>query len=435
MSLKITSYKGTRDLYPDDMLLRNYIFSKWRQVVELYGYREYMAPLLEPLEVYAAKSSEEIVSEQTYSFMDRGGRNMVIRPEMTPSISRMVAARRQETPMPARLYSIANFMRYERPQKGREREFWQLNFDLFGVNGLTAEIEVLELASDLMTVFGATEEMFTIRINDRRFINHMLTSYLGLSSELVMPAIRLIDGFHKIPLDEFKVKSAEVLGGDVAERLTQVLQVRSIDDLPSDLAGCDELATIRRVVDSFAESGPTNVVFDITLMRGFDYYTGLVFEVFDESPDNKRAIFGGGRYDGLVALFGAEPLAVVGAAPGETMVMEFLKAHNLIPDFTKVGNDKLAILPMSDDPSISYFARVIARQLRDAGVAVSVDFTDRKPDKKTKVAVKMGVRFVIYIGDDEAETGLLSIKDLQSGEQSRMAIDDIIELYLKKQES
>ncbi len=157
MSLSTSSYKGTRDLYPEDMRVRNYIFSKWRQVVESFGYEEYDAPMLEPLELYAAKSGQEIVNDQTYRFTDRGEREVAIRPEMTPSVARMVAARRQEIALPARLYSISNFMRYERPQKGREREFWQLNFDLFGVEGIKADIEILSLSSAVVKSFNATD--------------------------------------------------------------------------------------------------------------------------------------------------------------------------------------------------------------------------------------------------------------------------------------
>ena len=183
MSLNLSSYKGTRDLYPVDMMQRNYIFDGWRNVVEQYGYQEYMAPLLEPIDIYAAKSGEEIVNEQTYSFQDRGGRQMVIRPEMTPSITRMVAARRQEMPMPARLYSIANFMRYERPQHGREREFVQLNFDLFGIDNIYAELEIINMSHDVLTCFGATQDMFTIKVNDRQLTNFIMRDYLGLDEE------------------------------------------------------------------------------------------------------------------------------------------------------------------------------------------------------------------------------------------------------------
>ena len=173
-TLSSQPYKGTRDYYPADKRIQNYIFSVWNKVSKLYGYEEYGAPTLEPLEVYAAKSGQEIVNDQTYTFTDRGGRIVAIRPEMTPSISRMVAARRQELAYPARLYSIANFMRYERPQRGREREFWQLNVDIFGDDGVAAEAEIISFANHLMNEFGAKPGDFIIKINNRKLINFMM---------------------------------------------------------------------------------------------------------------------------------------------------------------------------------------------------------------------------------------------------------------------
>lgn len=169
-SLSTQSYKGTRDYYPEDKRLQNYIFGVWRRVAEGFGYEEYGAPLIEPLEIYTAKSGQELAGEQTYLFEDRGGRTVAIRPEMTPTISRMVAARRQELAMPARLYSIANFMRYERPQRGREREFWQLNADLFGVEGAQADAEIIELSHASIMGFGASQDMFRVRVNNRHLV-------------------------------------------------------------------------------------------------------------------------------------------------------------------------------------------------------------------------------------------------------------------------
>jgi histidyl-tRNA synthetase len=163
-------YKGTRDYYPEDKRVQNYIFNTWRKVVESYGYQEYGTPLLEPLEVYMAKSGEELAGEQTYAFTDRGERTVAIRPEMTPSVSRLVAGRRQELAYPARLFSIANFMRYERPQRGREREFWQLNADMFGAEGPAADAEIIILAHDIMEAFGAKDDMYVVRVNDRNLI-------------------------------------------------------------------------------------------------------------------------------------------------------------------------------------------------------------------------------------------------------------------------
>lgn len=192
-ALSSQPYKGTRDYYPEDKRVQNYIFAVWRQVSERFGYEEYGAPTLEPLDIYAAKSGQELANEQTYSFTDRGGRIVAIRPEMTPTISRMVAARRQELAYPARLYSIANFMRYERPQRGREREFWQLNVDMFGVDEIAGEAEVIMMADGVMKAFGAKDKDFVIKINNRKLINFMMAQYLGLDAVQAQLMVKLLD--------------------------------------------------------------------------------------------------------------------------------------------------------------------------------------------------------------------------------------------------
>lgn len=433
MSLKLTSYKGTRDLYPADMRRRNYIFNGWRAVVESYGYQEYMAPLLEPLEVYAAKSGEEIVNEQTYSFTDRGGRQMVIRPEMTPSISRMVAARRQEMPMPARLYSIANFMRYERPQHGREREFWQLNFDIFGVDNIYAELEIINMSHDILTHFGATDDMFTIRVNDRRLTNFIMQEYLGLNDEQTTRMIKLLDRFDKISRDSFDDQASDIVAGDADKlaKLNQVIEAVELDDLPAEIKDGAVVEPLRSLLSKLREQGLNNVVYNVRLMRGFDYYTGIVFEAFDEAPENRRAMFGGGRYDGLVSLFGVETLPVVGVAPGETTFQEFLLAHDLMPDFADDAESAVTILPMSSDATKTA-AGELAQTLRQAGLAVAVDYTDRKLDKKTKAAVKSGAKLVIYLGDEELSSDELTVKNLASGQQAKVGRDQLVD-YLNQQ--
>lgn len=424
MSLKLSSYKGTRDLYPADMAQRNYIFSGWRQVVESYGYQEYMAPLLEPLEIYAAKSGAEIVNEQTYSFTDRGGRQMVIRPEMTPSITRMVAARRQELPMPARLYSIANFMRYERPQHGREREFWQLNFDVFGIDSVYAELEIINMSCDILAHFGATEDMFTLRVNDRRLTNFIMRDYLGLDEAQTNRMIKLLDRYDKISRQSFDEQAAEIVDGDasILGRLARVIDADELDDLPDEVASNEVTKPLRDLLTMLRSQGRGNVVYNVRLMRGFDYYTGIVFEAFDEAPENRRAMFGGGRYDGLVAMFGVEPLPVVGVAPGETTFREFLLAHNLMPDFTAAS--AVTILPTDSAQAVA-MADSSAKALRQSGIPVAVDYTERRWDKKTKAAVKAGSRLAIYIGDDEVASGNISVKDLVAGEQTQVSQDEL----------
>ncbi len=420
MSLSTSSYKGTRDLYPEDMRVRNYIFNTWRQVVESFGYEEYDAPVLEPLEVYAAKSGQEIVNDQTYQFVDRGGRNVAIRPEMTPSVARMVAARRQEIALPARLYSIDNFMRYERPQKGREREFWQLNFDLFGVEEIKADIEILSLSSAVVKSFGATDDMFTIRISDRQWIDFVMHDYLKLDEIRALAMIKLFDRFEKMDRDSFNEQAAVIFGTEDAamgiESINRLL-VSSIDDLPVDVRGA-EFAAIRVTVEELKKRGVTNVKFDPTLMRGFDYYTGIVFEIFDEAPENRRAMFGGGRYDGLVGLFGVEDLPVVGAAPGETMFLEFLTAHNLLPDFR--STTQVTVIELGNVDSLS-----VVDQLRTNGIRVSVDFTNRKVDKKIKAAAKSGVPYVLFVGGDELASGNFPLKNLVNGDQMTLDLEQI----------
>ena len=421
MSLSLSSYRGSRDLYPSDMRLRNYIFSGWRKVVESYGYQEYMAPMLEPLETYAAKSGEEIANEQTYAFEDRGGRHVAIRPEMTPSVTRMIAARRQETPLPARYYSIANFMRYERPQHGREREFWQLNFDLFGVPGIAGDIEIIHLSHDIVKHFGATDEMFTIKVNDRRLTNYIMTNYLGLNDEQAGRMIKLLDRYDKLPREAFDEQARTIVGDNAAtfDKLNQIISVISLDTLPDEIKNSDAVQPVIQVLDGLKRLGVNNAVYDVRLMRGFDYYTGIVFEVFDEAPENRRAMFGGGRYDGLVAMFGVETLPVVGAAPGETVFMEFLRAHKLIPELAPTVTTY--VIPLTDEIAVE--GRVA--ELRQAGVNVAVDTTDRKMDKKMKAAIKQGARWLIFIGEDEANSGQLQLKNLATGEQEHLTAEQI----------
>ncbi|HMR86407.1 MAG TPA: histidine--tRNA ligase [Candidatus Nanoperiomorbaceae bacterium] len=421
MSLSTSSYKGTRDLYPEDMRVRNYIFSKWRQVVESFGYEEYDAPMLEPLELYAAKSGQEIVNDQTYRFTDRGEREVAIRPEMTPSVARMVAARRQEIALPARLYSISNFMRYERPQKGREREFWQLNFDLFGVENIKADIEILSLSSAVVKSFNATDDMFTIRISDRQWIDFVMRSYLGLDETRSLAMVKLFDRFEKMDRSSFNEQAADIFGADDAtDGINKInsLLVSNIEDLPAEVRGA-EFASIRVVIEELAKRGVTNVTFDPTLMRGFDYYTGIVFEIFDEAPENRRAMFGGGRYDGLVGLFGVEDLPVVGAAPGETMFVEFLVAHDLLPNLQPTP--QVTVLELGDADSSS-----VVTELRTNGIRVTVDFTNRKLDRKIKAAVKAGVSYVMFVGNDELTSGNFPLKNLVNGEQNTLDLEQII---------
>lgn len=418
-NLSTQSYKGARDYFPEQKRLQNYIFNVWRQTVESFGYEEYGAPLLEPLEIYTAKSGQELAGEQTYLFTDRGGRQVAIRPEMTPSISRMVAARRQELPMPARLYSIANFMRYERPQRGREREFWQLNADIFGADTPAADAEIIELGYRAVINFGARPDMFTIRVNNRQLINQLMLHFLGLDIIGANLLTKLLDKKNKIPPEVFKQQAIEIFGADGSReglpKLAQMISMKSVDDLPPEVADSPSVQQIKTVMKLLRQKGITNAVFDVTLMRGLDYYTGTVFELFDNSPENNRALFGGGRYDGLVGLFGVEPAATVGVGMGATTMQQFLEVHGLLP--TLAPRTDVYIIPISQD--VAEGADTLARKLREDGVRVELDITGRKVDKQLKTALKKAIPFAVFVGPDELKDGVYTVKNLVASTEEK----------------
>lgn len=426
-ALSTQPYKGTRDYYPADMRVRNYIFNTWHRVCRLHGYEEYAAPMLEPIELYAAKTGQEIVNEQTYVFTDRGERKVVIRPEMTPSISRMVAAKRQELGYPARLYSIANYMRYERPQRGREREFWQLNFDLFGVEGVRADAEIVTICYQLFKAFGAEDKMFSIRVNNRRLIDEMMAGYLGLDGVQAQMMIKLLDRKDKITTEEFVVQATEIFGNENAvvglQKIATVALAKTPAALPEELRDNPAVKELDELFALLEKAGIKNALFDITLMRGFDYYTGMVFEFFDNHPDNNRAMFGGGRYDGLVGLFGVDPIPTVGVAPGLTPMELFLQSHNLLPELHSTTEVGVVVLGDALDGALQF-----ASKLREEGVSVEVDISGRKLDKQIKAVVKKNIPFMVFVGDDELANQLYSFKDTKTAEEQKLSFERIVSI-------
>lgn len=424
-ALSSQPYKGTRDFYPEDKRVQNYIFETWKKAVESFGYEEYGAPMLENLEIYAAKSGQELVNDQTYNFTDRGGRTVAIRPEMTPSISRMVAARRQELAYPARLFSIANFMRYERPQRGREREFWQLNVDVFGVDDIAADVEVITLADVLLKAFGAKAGDYIIRVNNRKFIHYMMAEYFGLDTVGAQQMTKLFDRRAKITEQDFDEQALAILGeaqADDIEKIKQILDAKNIESLPEALQHVSALDEIKTVFDGLRSAGVDGAVFDATLMRGFDYYTGTVFEVFDTHPDNNRSLFGGGRYDGLVGLFGAEPISAVGMAPGNTMIENFLQVHGLLPENTSKTDVYVVVIG-----EVLTEARQLASELRQAGLNVEVDITERKLDKQIRTAVKKSIPHLLFIGAQDVEKGEYSLKNIENETEETLTLEQIID--------
>ncbi len=418
-SLSTQPYKGARDFYPEDKRVQKYMFDIMRRVCEQYGYEEYDAPILEPTDLFASKTSDEIVNEQTYTFTDRGERSVTIRTEMTPTVSRMVAGKRQELAYPLRWYSIPNLWRYERPQRGRLREFWQLNADIFGVSGIEADHEIIQIADAILQEYGAKRDMYTIKINSRKLINTLLLDVLGEDETQAQTLIRLIDRMHKMDNAEFKAQTEALFSptqreAGNADRLSAFLSAKNINDLSLELKEHESVKELQKLMTMLSGNKITNAEFDPTLMRGFDYYTDIVFEVFDNDPENNRSLFGGGRYDGLVGLFGVEPVPTVGFGMGDVPLQNFLETHKLLPSMRTETDAYLVLVG-----NVYEKAQNVIAELREMGINLAVDLSGRKPDKQLKAAVKKGVHFAMFIGEKELADEQLVIKNLHTGEEER----------------
>jgi histidyl-tRNA synthetase len=428
MALSTKPYKGARDFYPEDMRLEKYIFSVWREVCEAYGYEEYDAPILEPTELYLSKGNEEIINEQTYSFQDRSGRNVTMRTEMTPSVARMVAAKRQELAYPLRWYSIPQCWRYERMQRGRGREFYQLNVDLFGMADIEADKELIAIADRIMQRFGARRDMYTIKVNSRKLTDYILRDYLGLDETEAHSLSTLIDRMHKMDRATF-IAQADIICSPqeretgIVERLLDILDSKTVTGLPSELQQQPSLGELTSLLAELHAAGTTNVIFDPTLMRGFDYYTGTVFEVNDTAPENNRSMFGGGRYDDLVSQFGVAPINTVGFAMGDITMRNFLETHQLLPHL-EPQTDLFAI-PVG---STAKEAGQPISELREMGVRVAIGTPGRKLGEQLKVASKKGIRYALIIGEDELASQSYTLRDLHSGEEEKHSLQRIVSI-------
>lgn len=407
--LTTDSYKGVRDFYPVDWARLQAIFSRVRSTLEAWGYEEYNASPLERAELYESKTSEEIVNEQTYTFEDRGGRRVTLRPEMTPSLARLVAGKRRELTFPLRWYSIGNRFRYERPQRGRLREFFQIDVDFVGLPAGEADIEAITLASTILKSFGAKDSDFIIRACSRKLLTQACEA-AGLTEDATKQYVRLLDKKAKITEAEFKAAASALAARDPLELIES-----------DDPAIKEEKDRTFALIEELKQRGVGNVVFDPTLVRGFDYYTGIVFEVFDTNPENPRAVFGGGRYDGLVALFGGDPIPAVGFAVGDVTLADFLETHDLLPECGSAPQLYIG----TPEPSDMQAAQQLAIRLREEGVRVFVNLTEKALGDQIRDAVKRGIPFFIAWGKTEAETGAVRIKALNTGNEQEVEASDI----------
>lgn len=421
--LSTRPYKGTRDFFPEEMRLRDQVFGQLRQTLISFGYEAYDGPMLEPFELYAAKSGEELVNEQLYSFEDRGGRKVAMRPEMTPTLARMVAAKGAQLPRPIRWFSQPNLWRYERPQRGRLREHWQLNVDLLGLDSEVAEVEIVQIAIHLLRGFGAGITDFEVQINHRQLMNDLFDQVLQLEAAQIPQVARAIDKRAKIKPEQF-----ESLLGEAGCSSLQIEQLIKFLDSPlmdlEDMLGDSEgFKSLCRFFDQVNAMGLGPVCrFKASIMRGLDYYTGIVFEVFDKHPDNRRALFGGGRYDNLVGMFGGQSIPGVGFGMGDVTFFDFLETHGLTPE----ARTQIQVMVGLFNEDCLTHSLQIAQRLREAGLNVESVLTPQKLGKQFQSADKKGIPFVVMAGPDEMAAEQVSLKDLRSGEQTGLDLTDLV---------
>jgi len=426
MALSKRPYKGTRDFFPELKRGQDFLFSKMSETAHLFGYEPYDGPLLEEVDLYRAKSGEELINDQIYSFIDRGERHVAIRPEMTPTVARMVAQIHREVARPLRWFAIANLMRYERPQKGRLREHWQFNCDIFGAPEGQGEIEILQVAISLLNNFGANEKHFEIRLNDRRIVDFVFKKLLKLNDETSLKLYKIVDRSKKVSQEALDKMISEVgMNNEQNTLFGEYLGTNSFGDLMSFLSskGYDESGTLTTFVNQMDEMGYLAYLkYDPTIVRGLDYYTGMVFEIFDKHPENRRALCGGGAFADLLKIFDEDPLPGVGFGLGDVTLMDFLKVHGLLPNFERPTND-LFVSFQTDDAKI--VALKLAKDLRSKNLNVITTLEPLKFKKVFPTAEKKGARFVAIFGDKELGESSVQFKNMQTKEQKEFSLGDL----------
>jgi len=407
MKNTIQSVKGTRDYYPEEMAIRNYLYSSAHKVSQSFGYQEYEGPFLESIDLYAAKSGDELVKEQSFVFHDRGGDLITLRPELTPSLARMVAQRQRQLIYPLRWWSWGPFWRYERPQKGRTREFFQWNIDLIGVDSPEADAEILAIAATYLQEIGLISDQVQILVNHRGLMDAELQK-LDVPPDKRSDVFRLIDRRDKMPPKEWEAYAIE--SGLTDRQFDGLLKILSNNNL---WQNSRDLVRIFELLGSLDIS--RYVHFASHIIRGLDYYTGMVFEVWDRDGEF-RAILGGGRYDNLVSDVGGDKLPAVGFAMGDLVISLVLRKFDRFPN--KLGDSPAKILVISyDEDSIADSFR-IASMLRGNGIPVASYPEITKLSKQFKYADRMGMQIALIIGPEERAAKKVSVKNLASGEQT-----------------
>lgn len=419
---------GFRDFFPADFLVRAHIFAAWRRVATRYGFEEYDGPPLEPLELYTAKSGEEIVG-QLYNFEDKGGRQVALRPEMTPTLARMVAARANGLRKPIRWFSLPQLFRYERPQKGRLREHFQLNCDLIGEPGPLADAEIIALAIDVMRELGLTEKDIRVRLSDRRWLAPMLRAG-GVTGPQMAAAYGAVDKIERTPREELeKHLIKNELSPEAIRHVFHVAGLKGREAIMEEAARAGgTAASVVSVVTALDEMGlGAYIDLDLTIVRGLAYYTGTVFELF--ATGNKlRAICGGGRYDNLVGALGGVDLPCVGFGMGDVVLTELLRDRGLLPAVEHRLDAFIVMVGAEDRPE----ALRLAHRLRDAGLKVEYQLGESyKVGKQLETAGARGARHAIIVGPDDRARGEVQVKDLRDKTQLAVKLEHVAEAVKK----
>lgn len=415
--------KGTSDWMPEEFLVRKYIFDTWRKVCLSFGYEEYLTPIVEEASLYRAKSGEDVGGKELMAFTDRGGRELSIRPEMTPSVTRMVSRIYGGVPKPIRLFSIANYFRNEKPQRGRNREFWQLNYDIFGSSSLEADIEILTISLEIMMALKAPKGSFTLRLNNRKLIEGVLDLITKDKEKRtliarVMDKYEKIDQFTKLVLLQSSNDVKEIgLTNEQVDILDKFIYSNSLDEViekfPSlkDNEGYKEILEILNRLSKYSDF----IKFIPSVIRGFDYYDGMIFEVFDNNPKNLRAMFGGGRYNGLAGIFGGTYFEAVGCAPGDETTKLFLEVNNLIPENLK---SEVYYLPLLTDDKKYY--QELASKLRSEDKNIVMGYELQNVSKALAYANSRSYTYVVIAGEEEIKNEKVKVKNMKSGEEKNL---------------
>ncbi len=418
MNHLIPAVKGARDFYPEDKIIHSWLNKKIQQVSEQFGYQEYDGPFLEKIDLYAAKSGEELVKEQAFVLTDRGGDLLTLRPELTPSLARMVAQRQNMLIFPLRWWSFGPFWRYERPQKGRSREFFQWNIDMIGVNASESDAELIGIAISFLKHMNLTPEQVVVRVNDRVLMDQLIIE-AGIPVELKRQTFKWIDRSDKMQAEAW-IKYGLELGLSEANMnfMTEVLNNKTLWKRSPSLTRIFELLACMGL-DEY-------VIYDAHIIRGLDYYTGVVFEAND--LDGGRALLGGGHYDNLVEDVGGEPLPGVGFAMGDVMITLTLEKYGLIPDLSFYP--QTCMVTVFDENTLKD-TFTLASRLRQAGVSTLVYPVAAKLVKQFKFADKLGIQYVLVQGPDEIKNSQITLKDLKSGNQETLSFEEALKILLQ----